>query len=115
MVDISGLTLRQIAQKPFFSKPPAIPFGTIGSMYHDYPMPNKYRGGRGIPKIVKVPENMVRKNKPVPRGKPRNRRAINLDDPASGADTIIDLGGARYAYDLVGEILERIGKEVSDE
>ena len=41
---------------------------------------------------------------PAPRGKPRNRRAVNLDDPVSGAATLRKHDSPAYLRRLVQEL-----------
>jgi len=64
-----------------------------------------YKVIQDIPGTVhQVPENMVRKTKPAPRGQPRNRRAVNLDDPVSGAATLRKHASPAYLRRLVQEL-----------
>jgi len=102
--DTQGLSYRQIAALPAWD---GIPAGTLWAIAHGYPIPNCHRETLGLPPLVKVPANMVRKT--TPSGKPdrRNRRAINLDDPASAARTI-----RRYADDdYIQRLVTLLGKE----
>jgi len=62
MNTVHGITFRQIKQKPYFRH---LPVGTICAVMHGAPVPNKYREAMGLPLIVKVPADMVRKTKPV--------------------------------------------------
>jgi hypothetical protein len=59
-------------------------------------------------KPVKLPSK-VRAKLGILRHKPRPRRAINLADAGSAAETIIQHGGAEYAVELMNEIERRIG------
>ena len=105
----SDMTFRQIHEKPYFSN---IPPGTLCAIANGYPVPNKHRENMGLPLIVKVPEDMVRKTKPSANPDTRNRRAVNLDSPASAADTLRAHGSDEFIAELVS-ILN--GKEEQNE
>ena len=101
----SGMTFRRMHGKPYFS---TIPPGTLCAIANGYPIPNKHRPVLGLPPIVKVPANMVRKNRPA-TGKPRNRRAVNLDDPISAARTIMSAGvNAEYVDELINGLISEL-------
>ena len=82
-----GITFRQIQRKPYFSK---MPIGTICAVMHGYEMPNKHREEAGLPLLVKVPEDMVRKTKPV-ADSPRNLTRCTFYPGTPTAKIISDL------------------------
>ena len=78
--DILYRSFRQIAStSPWCGIPPA----TLCAIYHGkIRVPNKYRKQLGLPQLVKVPENMVRKTQPAGTGRKRAPRVeIALSDP----------------------------------
>ena len=84
--DIHGLTFREIANLPTWI---GIPFGTIAHIYHGGRVPNKWRKKLDLPRLVKVPETMVRKKSPNGTGRQRPPRiAVRKDDPESAAQSL---------------------------
>ena len=95
MNTVHGITFRQIKQKPYFRH---LPVGTICAVMHGAPVPNKYREAMGLPLIVKVPADMVRKTKPV-ADNPRNLRRFTVypgTDSAKIADGLLRVTGVRW-------------------
>ena len=93
-----GMSFREIAALPAYAP---IPHSTIADIYHGGRVPNKWRYKFGMPLIIKVRSDMIRKNRPTTAA-PRNRRAINLTDPKSAAATILSSGATdRYIEQLV--------------
>ena len=102
--DIHGLSYREISELiPFWT----IPAGTLCAIANGYPIPNKHRTTLGLPPLVKVPADMVRKTKPRTNRKPRNRRAINLNDASSAAATIVRHGDSEFVRKLLDELTFR--------
>ena len=61
--DTYGLSFRDIAALPSYEP---IPHSTIADIYHGARVPNKWRYKFGMPRIVKVREDMVRSAPPQP-------------------------------------------------
>ena len=82
--DTHGLSWRQIAALPGYS---GVPPGTLCSIYHGTPIPNKHRPTVGLPLLVKVRADMV-KSEPQP---PRNLTRCTFYKTTDPAKIVRDL------------------------
>ena len=98
-----GITFERLTQlEPFLG----IPRGTLGAIALGATIPNDYREQLGYAKLVKVPENMVKKY--ATRGKsrkPRHRKAVNLDDPKSAARSIVNSDATDEYIEKLAQVL----------
>ena len=104
--DTYGLSFRQIAALPSWR---GIPAGTICSIYNGERVPNKHRRKLGMPRLVKVPETMVRKRAPNGSARPRPRRvAVHTTDVNSAADTLMNNFETGFLKQVMIELEERM-------
>jgi len=106
--DTYGLSFREIANLPTYRP---IPFGTIAMIYHGGRVPNKWRKQLNMPKLVKVPETMVRKNAPAGTGRKRPRRIPIYPSPEyieNNVTAIIKHFETKDVIALIVELEERM-------
>ena len=80
--DTYGLSFREIASVSPYD---TIPAGTLWAIANGYPIPNKHRKALGLPPLVKVRADMVRKSPPQP---PRNLTRCTIYPGTPTADII---------------------------
>jgi len=97
-----GVSFGRMAQiEPF----KGIPRGTLGAIAAGIPIPNDYCPQLGLSPIVKVPADMVRKNKKRTNSQPRHRKAVNLDDPKSAARSIVNSNATDEYIEKLAQVL----------